>query len=126
MTGEEFLKKLETELALAKNSFDDARNGITMQEYECFTQPKIERQLKTCINKFDNIIDPIEKTKKPGFTAFCENFKDDVPCKSKQCSCHKNNLEYIQAHQKYEQAKSKYENCLFAMCKRKIEEYKQK
>lgn len=121
MTGEEFLKKLETELALAKKNCDDARTGIFTHEYEYIDKPKLERQLKTCINEFDNIIDPIKKTKKPGFVKFCENFKENVPCKSKQCSCHKNNLEYIQAHQKYEQAKSKYENCLFAMCKREIE-----
>ena len=121
MTGEEFLKKLETELALAKKNCDDARTSITMQEYECFTQPKIECQLKTCINKFDNIIDPIEKTKKPGFIAFCKNFKENVPCKSKQCPYCEDNSKYIKAHQEYEQAKSKYENCLFAICKREIE-----
>lgn len=100
--------KLRRKIVSAKKRLNDARDGIIMQEYAYILPPCKERQFKTCINKFDNVVDVVDKTSGPGFVAFCENFDIDLPCCDTQCPYHKDNMEYIKTNAEYQEALAKY------------------
>lgn len=110
MTNEEMLEKLRKDRDAAKQRMDVAREGIVMNEYAYLTEPCVQRQMKTCVNKFDKVIDPIDKTEQPGVVLYCEKFKTEEPCPVQQCPFHKDNLEYFKAHKEFVKANDKYNN----------------
>lgn len=93
MSGE----KLKQDLEQIKKNVDLAIAGITSHEYAYVTNPGAQRQLKTCINIFDNQLDVVTKKLTPGRNVkYCEHFNGSVcACKDLACDYHKANLEYV-------------------------------
>lgn len=123
MKNEELLEKLKQDRDNAKKDMDVACEEITMQEYAYYEGPKMERQLKICVNIFDNVINLNDGTKTQGMVLHCENFRGSSPCLDSRCPYNKKNLEYAKAREKYLDTDFEYSNGLWTLA---INEMKKK
>ena len=106
-------QKINNDIEIAKQNLDNALDGITMQEYAFYKGKDRQRQLKICINKFDNVIDVDGSVKKSELVIHCEHFRGSLPCLDSKCPYHKDNVNYASAQEKFKDINFKHSNDLW-------------